>query len=301
VQLEGGGARGSVRAVLRRRLLAGRRTARHVLAPGDLVGVAPAGTAGDDSSIEEIHTRRNQITRSTGGRFAQVLYANVDRLVIVGSVDRPPLRPGLFDRFLVAAEREGIAALLVVNKTDLGVTDSVREFERVYREVGYPVVLCCAGTGAGLGDLEDALGGATLNVFAGHSGVGKSTLLNRLYPGFEQTTGEVSRVGRGRHVTTQTLLLQVEPGRYVADTPGVRAFALHDLLPEELGFYFRELVTYIPACRFKGCTHTHEPACAVKDAVERGEVAGLRYQSYRRILESLGGEEADVDEEENRS
>lgn len=255
------------------------------IAPGDRVQVAI--TAPGEGVVEEIAPRKTRLSRiSADGETEQVIAANVDRVAIVVAVRNPPLRPGLIDRLVVAARNQQLEPLIVVNKIDLG-PEEAEEVRRIYEELGLLVILVSAKEGVGVERLAAELAGRT-TVLTGHSGVGKSSLLNRIDPEWALKTGEVSRqTTKGRHTTTRALLLPLRSGGYVIDTPGIRSFGLYDLKPTDLDIFFAEFDPYLGNCRFSDCTHSHEPKCAVRDAVAAGAIAKARYDAYRRILDTL--------------
>jgi len=212
--------------------------------------------------------------------------ANVDQAVIVFAFKEPEPNPWLLDRLLVLAAAEGVRIQICFNKLDL--SDSGRDqWLSRYRLAGYQVIATSAKTGAGI----DALAGALeqqVSVFAGPSGVGKSSLLNFMQPGLSLQIGEISaKIKRGRHTTRHVELLLLENGGLVADTPGFSNLDLPLLKPEQLSDFFPEMNRYRPACRFAGCLHFKEPDCAVKEAVDDGEIDILRYQNYLGFLQEL--------------
>jgi ribosome biogenesis GTPase len=216
-------------------------------------------------------------------RIQLVLAANIDLVVNVVSVKSPPLSPGLIDRYLIAIEQSGAAPLICVNKVDLG---RPAEELRPYQEVGVPVLCCSASTGEGLDDLRAAIAGK-LCVFTGHSGVGKSSLLNALDAGLGAATGDVSQMNRkGRHTTTSSKLYELTNGARVIDTPGIRELGLWNVTAEEIQFHFREFAEFALKCAFSDCSHTHEPRCAVKGALEQGLIPRARYETYLRLKAS---------------
>lgn len=256
------------------------------VAVGDRVRVRVGGTGG--SAVAELHARRSLLSRPAAhqGRVEHVLAANVDQVLIVSSAADPPFNPALVDRFLAVVEWSRLTALLVVNKADLVACEPPEL--AVYRALGYPALLVSAATGAGVPELRAALVGRT-SVVAGHSGVGKSSLLNAVEPGVGLAVGRVNEVsGRGKHTTTAALLIPLSGGGAVIDTAGVREFGLFNVPARELTWLFRDLAAVAPLCRFPDCSHTHEPGCAVGVAVEDGRIAAFRYDSYLKILESMG-------------
>jgi ribosome biogenesis GTPase len=273
--------RGPIVCQLRGKLKRGPRTG-DAAALGDRVRIILL----DDGTgtIETVEPRRSVLSRQAPGRKAeQVIVANPDQMVFVLACADPDPNFRMLDRLLVVAEREGIPARVCANKIDLVVERAARvEFDE-YQQLGYPVHYTSAVSGKGIRDLRRALVGK-LSVFAGPSGVGKSSLLNAIQPGLGLHTREVSQnTGKGTHTTVVPELMALDAGGYVADTPGLRAFALWDIEPEEVDGYFPELRQLVPECAFNDCTHLHEPGCAVIAAVERGQVSPERYDSYCRI------------------
>jgi ribosome biogenesis GTPase len=257
------------------------------LAAGDRVEVRATGEG--EGVVERVGKRRSKLSRpaaDTRGR-EQVVAANVDRLLVTASVRDPVLKTGFIDRLLVTAEMEGIEPFIVLNKMDLLPDDEeVRPFIDLYAGLGYPVLLTSALEGRGVERVRRTLADRS-SVLVGQSGVGKSTLLNAVQPGLRLRTGEVSAAtSKGRHTTTAASLIRLEVGGYVVDTPGVREFGLWDVGPDELAGCFPEMVPLLGGCRYRGCSHTHEPECVVKEDVGEG-IHPERYESYERLLESL--------------
>jgi len=259
-----------------------------LLAPGDEVYVEREG---DELVVRGIAPRRTRLARLAGPHErvrVQVLAANADLLAIVASTTHPPFRPGLIDRFLIAATAGGVSPVLVVNKLDLAPMPP--EAKLIYEPIGVPVIGTSCVTGEGIQELASHLRGRTC-VLAGHSGVGKSSLLSALDPNLRVITQEVTPDGRGRHTTTLARLYVLREDIRVIDTPGIRALGLWNITPEAVMFYYPEIAEHAVSCRFRNCTHTHEPSCAVKAAVSEGKIPELRYASYRRVLASLASEE----------
>ncbi len=227
--------------------------------------------------IDKVEERKNWFVRPT--------VANVDALVFVAANSNPVTDPFLIDRVSVIAEDAGCELLICLNKTDLNAGE---DLYRIFSGAGFTVIRTSAETGAGIEELRTALRGK-ISAFTGNSGVGKSSLLNRLLPGLNIPTAEVSdKLGRGKHTTRHTELFALEEGSYVADTPGFASFEIEMMkrIPkEDLQFDFRDFSPYIGACRFQDCTHRKEPGCAVSAAVAEGKVAESRYSSYLRLYE----------------
>ncbi len=233
-----------------------------------------------DDKVTSIHPRASVLSRPDPGNalLQKVLAANVDFVVVVASVGVPPLRPGLIDRCAVAAQHGGASPVVCVNKMDLLTDPAELAVLDGYRSAGIPVVLCSSITGQGVDELGVLLAGS-MCVLAGHSGTGKSSLLNRLCEDATQTVGEVGT--RGRHTTTSSSIHRMTNGGRIIDTPGVREFGLWQLPAAQLRLYFPEFVELADGCKFRDCTHTHEPECAVRDAELR------RYPMYVRILADM--------------
>lgn len=253
------------------------------LAPGDRVDFS----INDDGSgsILSRFERRNAFIRFNKKRRApQTVAANVDLVVCVCSPANPPFRPRFIDRVTVAAL--GIPILILVNKIDLGMDETVARRLAVFSELGFGVESCSAKSGAGLDRLREAIDGKQ-TVFVGQSGVGKSTVLNALAPGAGQKVGEVStKYDRGRHTTTFGVVVPWDGGTII-DTPGIREIEIAGIDRRDLMFYFPEFEPYIPECRLRNCRHVHEPGCAVERAVEQGDIHPDRFESYERIYDAL--------------
>jgi ribosome biogenesis GTPase len=246
---------------------------------------------GEEPFVRGIAPRTSKLSRKAQEHSRleeQVFAANVDLLIVVAAVADPPLRPGLIDRYLIASQVCGIEPILCINKMDL--VDEEPPEVQPYRDVGIRVFNTSADTGLGLDALREALRGK-LSVLSGHSGVGKTSLINALDPEVRLFTQPVSEnTGRGRHTTTGARLFQLSDGTRIIDTAGIRALGLWGVSPAEVSLYFPDLAEHAMGCKFRDCTHTHEPTCAVRDAIERGEIPKARYDSYLRIRQSLKDE-----------
>jgi ribosome biogenesis GTPase len=244
--------------------------------------------SGDEGVIESVAERDNRLARRQpgGGRRGgmQVIAANIDRLIVVASLDDPPFRPGLVDRFLVAAEAQGIHPVLVLNKADL---PGDRAVVQPYREFGYEVLETSAADGEGV-DALHALMSRGISLLVGHSGVGKTSLLNAVSPGLQLETGAVTDYhGRGRHTTTRVVLVPLAGGGWVVDSPGIREFAVQGVGPAELARLYPGFDELPGACRFNDCRHRREPGCAVLTAVAGGALPAERHERYLRLLEDV--------------
>jgi ribosome biogenesis GTPase len=265
------------RCAVRRLLKSLATEERNIVAPGDRVLIRPA--LGEEGMIERVEPRHGLLTRASRGR-EHVLVANVDQVVIVMALAEPNLKPHLIDRYLVSAEQGRIAPILCLNKVDLVDPVPFQPLVGLYCQLGIRTLLTSATTGAGIDRLRTWLADKE-TVFAGQSGVGKSSLLNAVQPELGLQVREVSETTqKGRHTTTTAELIRLEFGGWVVDTPGIRQFQLWDILPEELEGFFPEFRPFVPLCAYPDCTHTHEDRCAIKRAVERHQISEQRYTSY---------------------
>ena len=256
------------------------------LAPGDSVECEPLDSR--RGMIIRRYERRSRFARWNRKRAAwQTMAANLDILTAVISAAEPPFRPRFVDRVLIAAAQGGVPGAVLINKIDLGIDPWVRERLDAWRAMGIDVHQCSAAEGTGLDELAAAWKGRTAALF-GPSGVGKSTLINRLISGLELATGTLSRkYGRGRHVTNFARLIDAPWGGRIVDTPGVREMAVSGIAPDELAEWFTDFDSAVSRCAFRPCTHRSEPGCAVRLAVDEGRIHSDRYENYLRIREEL--------------
>ncbi len=258
---------------------------RHVVAAGDNVVFRPEGA--EQGIILSVKPRHGVLSRTSKGR-RHVLVTNVDLVIIVASTAEPDLKPHLIDRFLVTAEQARLDALIVFNKVDLVDPTELQPLLGVYAQMGYRTLLTSAERGWGTDHLRDIVTGRQ-SVVAGQSGVGKSSLLNVVQDGLGLRVQPVSTENRkGKHTTTTAELLPLAGGGYLVDTPGIRQLELWDVSPEEVAGLFRDIRPYVSNCRFPNCTHIHEVACAVQDAVADGHIDPRRYNSYVHLIEDPG-------------
>lgn len=233
-------------------------------------------------NLEEILPRRNTLIRPA--------LANVDQVLVIFAAAKPKPNLNLLDRFLIAMEKQGVPEVLICfNKQDLIDEESRIYLEQIYRHSGCRLFFTSTLTEQGIDEIRRALKGKTTAV-AGPSGVGKSSLVNRIVPEAVMETGEISsKIDRGRHTTRHSEIIRVEEDTYLCDTPGFTSLAVWDMEKEELREYVPEFAPYANDCRFQGCTHTHEPGCRVKEAVEAGTISRERYENYLEMYEELKG------------
>jgi len=263
------------------------RDARNAVVTGDAVLFRPSASRFESGMlqgvIERVEPRKGVVSRKHDNR-EHLLAANVDQAAIVASALEPPLKLSLIDRFIVSCEKGEVEPLVCINKADLVPPHALDSIVRLYANLGYRVVPTSVVDGRGVAELRSLLADRT-TVFTGQSGVGKSSLLNAAQPSLDLKTGDVSDWSmKGRHTTRRAVLLPLEGGGYVVDTPGIRQFQLWEVAPSEVEAYFVEFLRYIPQCRFPDCGHTHEDGCAVKHAVDVGLISRERYESYLKII-----------------
>jgi ribosome biogenesis GTPase / thiamine phosphate phosphatase len=261
------------------------------IAVGDHVCLTTDPATGD-MIIDAIHPRSNYIVRQSPRQkhYKHIIAANIDRALLLVTVSQPRTSLGFVDRFLVAAESYHIPVTILVNKIDaLRPKDEpvLEEILEIYPRLGYPVITASAEQGRGLEVVSDLLRHKTTLV-AGHSGVGKSTLVNALNPNLNLRTKKISsKWEKGMHTTTFATMYEVMPESYIIDTPGIKEFFVIEIKPEELSGYFPEMRALAGACQYNNCQHYTEPGCAVKAAVENGEIAYRRFENYLNILENI--------------
>ena len=281
----GGSARVRVCEVRGRLLLErGRDT---LVAVGDRVWIVPEGDK--RGLIERIDERHSVLSRQHPGESQpaeDVILANPDQALVVFAAANPEPHLRMLDRFLVVAEANELPVMICVNKIELTGEAAARQLFAMYERIGYPVLYASAKARVGIDTLRTFLTDR-ITVVTGPSGVGKSSLINQVHPDLDLREGDLRDfMNKGRHTTRAAQLYRLPFGHdsYVADTPGIRELGLYDIDPANLPFYFREMVAFLQECRYPGCTHDHEPECAVRAAAARGEIATERYESYLRLL-----------------
>jgi ribosome biogenesis GTPase len=258
------------------------------LAVGDIVDYDP----GDEGKgmITAIHPRRNYIIRKSTNlsREAHIIASNIDIAFLIVTLDFPETKSAFIDRFLVTCEAYRVPVKLILNKFDLideNYTEMLAGFKEIYEGAGYEIIEISAHTGYNLNLLREECNGK-VTLFSGQSGVGKSSLINALDSKLVLRTGEISDYHQqGKHTTTFYEMHPLATGGFIIDTPGIKGFGLIEMAKEELSHYFPEMLRISDNCRFAPCTHTHEPGCAVKEAVEDGRISADRYISYLGMLE----------------
>lgn len=279
-------------AVLRGKVRLERSASTNPVAVGDRVLFEAPDEADEQNPalITEILPRKNHLVRKSTNLSKQshVIAANLDQAVITVSLYFPEIKLPFLDRILVTCEVYGIPAVIALNKVDIyssAAEEQMRSFIDIYEGAGYKVIPCSARSGEGVDELRGLCRGK-LSLFSGESGVGKSSLIKALDPGLNPKIGKISSAHlQGKHTTSLYEMYRLGSGGYLIDTPGIRGFGLVELEKEEISKYFPEMLRYADNCRFMPCTHTHEPGCAVKDAVDAGLISPERYNSYLGMLE----------------
>ncbi len=259
------------------------------LAVGDRVEFDVETTGEDTAVIHKIEDRENYIIRKSTHKaeHAHIIAANLDQALLIATLVSPRTSFGFIDRFLVTAEAYGIPTVIVYNKTDL-YDEDMQEYQRqiayLYERIGYKVMAVSAHTNEGIDELKELLHGKT-SLFSGHSGVGKSTLINLIVPDLDLKTSEISGFSdKGVHTTTFAEMFEIDPETFIIDTPGIKELGIVDIPKQELGHFFPEMRERLNQCRFNNCTHFNEPGCAVVEAVRKNEIALTRYESYLSIM-----------------
>ena len=286
-------------AVLRGKIRLKGSSATNPVAVGDIVNYEADADSLDQVTLENsavitsVEPRRNYIIRKSTNlsRQSHIIAANLDRAFLVVTLDFPQVKLPFLDRLLVTCEVYNVPPVIVLNKCDLygpEHEDMYAAFHEIYEGAGYRIVGVSAHTGQGVDELREIIAGG-VSLFSGVSGVGKSSLIKALDPSLEPRVGDISDAHeQGRHTTTFYEMYSVHSGGFIVDTPGLRGFGLVDLKKEEIALYFPEMLKVAENCRFAPCTHTHEPGCAVKEAVENGEISYDRYSSYLGMLDEEG-------------
>lgn len=259
------------------------------IAVGDMVEFVIQDADESTGTITAIHDRKNYIIRRAAQKsgYSHIIAANIDQAMLIATLIYPKTSLGFIDRFLVSAEAYGIPSIIVFNKADLYDDDALpiyRELSALYSSIGYPTYLISATNNQGVDEIKALMQGK-ITLLAGHSGVGKSTLINTLVPHVEQKVAPISDFAqKGTHTTTFAEMFSLNASSAIIDTPGIKEWGLVDIAEEELSHFFPELRDLLGKCKFYNCTHTHEPGCAIIEAFDKGLVAASRYESYVSML-----------------
>lgn len=263
---------------------------------GDHVQITFHGA--EQARVEDVMARRSSLARGAGDAsrrenrlHTHLLAANIDQVIVVSSAAEPPFRSRLIDRYLVAASRDGLPAVLCVNKVDLGLSTLVKTYLKGYADLGINVLLTSTATGEGIGSFTGVVRGKK-SLLTGHSGVGKSSLLNALEPGLARRVGSVTQTaagqGKGTHTTTSSRLVPLSiPDTFIVDTPGIRSFGMSGLAPQDLATHFPDIAQFATACAFRDCRHNGEQGCVLPSASSESAFLAARWMSYRKMLREL--------------
>jgi ribosome biogenesis GTPase / thiamine phosphate phosphatase len=267
-------------------------TSTNPVAVGDIIEMEIEAEESSTAIIDEIHNRNNYINRQSPRHKHQhhIVASNLDQSLLVATLKEPKTSQGFIDRFLVASEMYHVPALIVFNKSDLYKAKELEKYEQwkaMYEKVGYTVLLISAVNNEGVDEVVKLLKNKT-TLISGHSGVGKSSLLNAIFPHMNLKTQDVSGwSGKGQHTTTFAEMFDLPAGGRIIDTPGMREFGLVDIKKQEVSHYFPEMRDRLNNCQFNNCLHFNEPGCAIKEAVNNGEITEDRFVSYLGIMESI--------------
>lgn len=287
-------------AVVRGKLRLSGSTATNPVAVGDRVeysaAASPDGEPTEEAVITKVLPRKNYIIRKSTNlsRQCHILATNIDMAYLIVTLDCPDTKWPFIDRFLVTCEAYKVPVTIILNKTDLyrdneELAAKSELFHSIYTDAGYSIMDISVLTGEGIDDLRVKCNAGGISMFSGVSGVGKSSLIKAIDPSLDPRTSEISdKYRQGKHTTTFYEIYPVHGGGFIIDTPGIRGFGLVDIEPEEISTYFPEMLRVADNCRYKPCTHTHEPGCAVIQAVEEGTISPERYTSYLGMLDEEG-------------
>ena len=262
------------------------------VAVGDYVTLEMEDNEENTASITEIEVRKNYVIRQSPRKkhFLHIIASNIDQAILIITINHPKLKQGFIDRFLLMTSPYDIPVTIVFNKSDLYDEDDLLMFnylKTVYTNIGYEVLLTSAVDGTGISELQKTLAGKT-SMLSGQSGVGKSTLLNALHPDLELRTQVLSdSSGKGMHTTTFAEMFMIDDDTKLIDTPGIKTLSYNHLEVQDIAHNFKEFFILSQQCKFNNCTHRNEPHCAVKDSIEKGQVAQMRYDNYLVIIEEI--------------
>lgn len=261
---------------------------------GDVVEFEALGNG--NGVVEKIEKRKNYLSRKApklkgasyrGERLEQIVAANIDNFFIIVSTQSPPFNNKTLDRFLVAGESSNLQPIIILNKTDLETEETVNYWKKIYEQAGYQFFPTSVLQSSGIYNLKHFLQGK-INLFWGQSGVGKSSLLNRLYPQLKLEVGEISKSwNRGKHTTVTVTMEKISEHTFIIDTPGIREIDPFGIRKEDLYHYFKEFIPFSEDCRYTSCIHAHEPECGVEAAVDKDFIPVERYDSYLRLLATI--------------